>query len=143
MGWVIVPSKGGGIGQNLMSDKEVSIVTSKVKNATMWRINMLRSVFPEKARNVIMKIDEENKRVGFFKVDDTNEEQLFIAKKFGSYGKTSKTIYVSGPKLMEKMGFTPKGTRYKIIKPKDRPDDMYFYIDATKKYVEEPKKTTE
>ncbi len=144
MAWVVIPSKGGGVGQNVMSDKEVSVVTTKVKNATLWRINVLRSVFPAGTRNVIMKIDEENGLIGFFETDIKSEEQLFIAKKFGSYGKTSKTVYISGPKVMEKMGFKPKGTRYKIIKMKDRPKDMYFCIDAKRLYIDEtPKKSTE
>lgn len=146
-GWEIVPSKGGGGGGQHanLTENEVSVVTSKVKNNHIWRINMLRCMFPKEVRSVIMKKDVAKKRIGFFEVDTTNEEQLFLAKKFGSYGKNSKGIYISGPKAMAAMGFKDKGTRYKVIKPKVPVKGLYFYIDAERLMQDEevtPKKTT-
>ena len=129
MGWEDVPVQvhNGGFFDAISAD-DVSIVTSKVKNSVIFRINVMRTNFKEHTF-VKLRIDRERKRVGFFVCKP--EE----GRKICGYGKTSRLVYVSCPKVLQEIGFT-KG-RYTLTRPNaEKNPDMFFYVKLEDKKKE-------
>lgn len=129
---VIVQSHGN-FGFNPLTEDIASIALSKVKNSTMYRVNAVRKNFGDSGF-VKIKIDREKKRVGFFKASPE------AGRKVVGYGKDSRLMYVSCPKVLGEIGFT-KG-RYNIHRMKDpaKNPDLLFYISVEDKIAESVEK---
>jgi len=119
MSWEEIPAGPSGGFATRMADDEVAIVMSKVRETPVYRINMARSLFPEGVVAIIIKIDKEKKRIGFFPANGKSDRKL------SSYGKNSRLVYVCLPKSIAELGFI-KG-RYKFKKLEKVPE-LYFMV---------------
>lgn len=138
--WEIISGRSNSFGMEKIGDNEVSIVNSKSgANKPNFRICMARGHFPKEAVSVIVMMDKEKKRIGFFRVDKGQE---FQAKRLSSFGKSQKDkTYISMPRRISEMGF--EKARYQILKLKNPPENMYFYITADKKTEKKEEPTKE
>lgn len=129
MSWEDVPVGPQGGFASRMADDEVSIVMSKVRDTPIYRINMALALFPEGTKALVVRLEKEKKRIGFFKANGTNDRKL------AGYSHGSRLIYVCLPRSIAEMGFT-KG-RYKIKKT-DKISDLYFMVRLEDKCGEFP-----
>lgn len=135
-GWELVKGRSNSTTFAPMGEDEVSIVESKQRNKVALRVNAHRKSFPKDTRSVMVYIDKERSRIGFFVV---KPEQAFDAKKLSDYGKNSANVYISMPKVIAEMGFT-KG-RYKITR-KEGTEGLIFMISLKNK-IDKPVESTE
>jgi len=119
MAWEEVPAGPSGGFATRMADDEVSIVASLVRGTPVYRINMALALFPEGTTALVVRLDKEKKRIGFFKANGKSDRKL------AGYSHGSRLIYVCLPKIIKEMGFT-KG-RYKI-KKSDKVEGLYFMV---------------
>ena len=124
MPWETVPYSGGG-GFSPLSEDEASVIESKVKTCTVFRINFHRVHVPQNVARVDLKIDREKNRIGLFIATDPNTSRRIIA-----YDKKGRMCYVSCSKILKEIGFS-RG-RYKILK-KEGVKDILFYLSADKR----------
>jgi hypothetical protein len=119
MSWEEVPAGPSGGFATRMAADEVAIVMSKQRNTPVYRINMARTLFPETAKAIVIRLDKEKKRIGFFPANGKSDRRL------SSYGTNSRLVYVCLPKSIADLGFT-KG-RYHFKKLEKFPD-MFFMV---------------
>lgn len=128
MGWEDVAVQSHNTFFSPISKDEVSIITSKVKNTVLFRVNFLKENFPEDVAFVKVRIDREKKRFGFFKCKPEEGRKII------HYGKAMKLVYISLPKILGELGFT-KG-RYDISRLADQTKnpDLYFFVKLESKH---------
>lgn len=127
MGWEEVPHSGGNNGFfERIADDEVSIIVTKIKNSRIWRINFAKINLPENTPTLMLKVDKIKQRIGFFKAPSPEGGRKVIG-----YGKKSRLVYVSCPKILGEVGF--ERGRYKIIKPKEPDENLFFFLRADRK----------
>lgn len=143
MPWEFVKGRSS-FGVEPLGMDEVSIVqttNNRNKDKKFYRMNVHLDNFPKDTKSVKLAIDKEKQRIGLFKCPLA---EAFEGKGLTKYSDKSKVRYITLPRTIIELGFE-KG-RYQIVKKKEQPEDMYFYISVKGKKEgkkEEAKEKTE